>query len=197
MQYSNVPEKLPANVRYATFFSRLYNHDLGYCVYLPAGMKPAARRIQRDTIFTAGRGTNLPTSRRWNRCIKTVIPYLCPPNVSFELVGTENLPVEQMFFEELIPEIERKYRASGVRTLSGFFTGGGMAVWFALRHPGVFAGVVTYAGTFHHYYYKDYMIPFDSAERAGELYRGMLQARWEAERNLPALFDRQKRMPSG
>jgi len=68
--------------------------------------------------------------------------------------------------------------------------GGGMAVWYALKHPGVFADVIAYAGTFHHYYHKDYMTAFVPVERAEELYRGMLQTNWESERNLLALFEK-------
>ena len=67
--------------------------------------------------------------------------------------------------------------------------GGGMAVWLALKHPHVFSDVIAYAGTFHHYYHKDYMTPFVSVEKAEELYRGMMQAKWESERNLLALFN--------
>ena len=68
--------------------------------------------------------------------------------------------------------------------------GGGMAVWYALKHPGMFADVTAYAGTFHHYYHKDYMTPFEPVQRAEELYRGMRQVKWESDRNLLALFDK-------
>jgi len=50
------------------------------------------------------------------------------PNISPELADVEDLPVERMFFEELIPEIEQNYRVTGTRTVSGFSMGGGMAV---------------------------------------------------------------------
>lgn len=65
-----------------------------------------------------------------------------------------------------------------------------MAVWFALKHPHMFSDVIAYAGTFHHYYHKDYMTPFVSVEKAEELHRGMMQVKWESERNLLALFDK-------
>ena len=65
-----------------------------------------------------------------------------------------------------------------------------MAVWFALKHPGMFADVIAYAGTFHHYYHKDYMTAFEPVERAAELYRGMKQTVWESDRNLLSWFDR-------
>lgn len=115
------------------------------------------------------------------------------PNISYELGEQKDLPVEQMIFEELLPEIEQNYRVTDTRTVSGFSMGGGMAVWFALRHPGVFSNVIAYAGTFHHYYHKDYMTAFVPVERAEELYRGMMQVKWESERNLLALFDKAPR----
>ena len=180
MQYINVPDALPKNVYHATFFSRLYNHALGYCVYLPAVAGEKSCPVHYH--FHGWQGQECSDVLAMETVYQSGETIFVFPNVSYELEGTADLPVERMFFEELIPEIERKYRSSGKRSISGFSMGGGMAVWFALRHPAAFAEVTAYAGTFHHYYHPEYGTAFVPVERAEELYRGMLQAKWESEK---------------
>lgn len=187
MQYINVPDALPKNVYHATFFSRLYNHALGYCVYLPAVAGEKSCPVHYH--FHGWQGQECSDVLAMETVYQSGETIFVFPNVSYELEGTADLPVERMFFEELIPEIERKYRSSGKRSISGFSMGGGMAVWFALRHPAAFAEVTAYAGTFHHYYHPEYGTAFVPVERAEELYRGMLQAKWESEKNLLALLN--------
>ena len=187
MQYVNVPDALPENVYYATFFSRLYNHALGYCVYLPAAALQKA--CPAHYHFHGRLGQECSDVFAMEPVYQNGETIFVFPNVSYELEGQTNLPVERMVFEELIPEIERKYQAAGRRSISGFSMGGGMAVWFSLRHPGAFAEAIAYAGTFHHYYHPEYRTAFVPVERAEELYQGMMQAKWESERNLLALFN--------
>lgn len=133
MQYVNVPDALPENVYYATFFSRLYNHALGYCVYLPAAALQKA--CPAHYHFHGWQGQECSDVFAMEPVYQNGETIFVFPNVSYELEGQTNLPVERMVFEELIPEIERKYQAAGRRSISGFSMGGGMAVWFSLRHP--------------------------------------------------------------
>ena len=118
MQYVNVPDALPENVYYATFFSRLYNHALGYCVYLPAAALQKA--CPAHYHFHGWQGQECSDVFAMEPVYQNGETIFVFPNVSYELEGQTNLPVERMVFEELIPEIERKYQAAGRRSISGF-----------------------------------------------------------------------------
>jgi len=190
MQYTNQPETLPRNVRHAVFFSKLYQHETGYCIYLPDDYESSGKAYPVHYHFHGWQEHECTDVAPMEPAYQDGGAIYVFPNVSPELGEEKELPVERMFFEELMPEMEGHYRTSGLRTLSGFSMGGGMAVWYALKHPGMFAEVTAYAGTFHHYYHKDYMTAFVPVERATELYQGMLQTNWESERNLLALFEK-------
>ena len=191
MNYINHPDSLPENVYCGVFFSRLYNHDLGYAVFLPADYETGGKTYPVHYHFHGWQGCELSDIAAMEQMYRNSETIFVFPNVSFELGEQSDLPVERMFFEDLIPMIEGKYRISPEnRTISGFSMGGGMAVWYALKHPGMFSDVIAYAGTFHHYYHKDYMTAFVPVERAEELYRGMRATVWESDRNLLAWFDR-------
>lgn len=190
MHYINPPATLPVHVRHTTFFSRLYNHDLGYSIYLPADYETNGKVYPVHYHFHGWQGCEISDVSAMEPVYQNSETIYVFPNISDELGEKTDLPVEQMFFEELILEIERKYRVTDTRTISGFSMGGGMAVWYAVKHPGVFSEVTAYAGTFHHYYHKDFMTPFVPVERAEELYRGMMQTAWESERNLLEWFSK-------
>lgn len=191
MNYINHPDTLPANVHHEVFFSRLYNHDLGYAVYLPDGYENSGKNYPVHYHFHGWQGCEASDIAAMEAVYGSGETIFVFPNVSFELGEQTDLPVERMFFEELIPEIEGQYRILPEhRTISGFSMGGGMAVWYALKHPGMFSDVIAYAGAFHHYYHKDYMTAFEPVERAEELYCGMKQTVWESDRNLLAWFER-------
>ena len=190
MNYINFPDILPEGVRHTTFFSHLYNHELGYAVYLPTGYETSGKAYPVHYHFHGWQGCELSDITAMESLYRNSGTIFVFPNVSPELDDEKDLPVEQMFFEELIPHIESQYRTSVQRTISGFSMGGGMAVWYAVKHPGMFSDVIAYAGTFHHYYHKDYMTPFVPVERAEELYRGMMEVQWESDRNLFSWFEK-------
>ncbi|MBE6658961.1 MAG: hypothetical protein E7604_11045 [Ruminococcaceae bacterium] len=190
MNYINPPDILPEGVRHTTFFSRLYNHELGYAVYLPDNYDTSRKAYPVHYHFHGWQGGELSDITAMEPLYRNSETIFVFPNVSPELDAEKDLPVEQMFFEELIPHIESQYCTSAQRTISGFSMGGGMAVWYAVKHPGVFTDVIAYAGTFHHYYHKDYMTAFQPVERAEELYSGMRREKWESDRNLLSWFDR-------
>ena len=190
MNYINFPDILPEGVRHTTFFSHLYNHELGYAVYLPTGYETSGKAYPVHYHFHGWQGCELSDITAMESLYRNSGTIFVFPNVSPELDDKKDLPVEQMFFEELIPHIESQYRTSVQRTISGFSMGGGMAVWYAVKHPGMFSDVIAYAGTFHHYYHKDYMTPFVPVERAEELYRGMMEVQWESDRNLFSWFEK-------
>ena len=128
MQYINIPEYLPKNVRHATFFSHIYYHAIGYCIYTPDDYSVSMRRYPVHYHFHGWQGhecSNVDVMESIYQNSDTIFVF---PNISPELADVEDLPVERMFFEELIPEIEQNYRVTGTRTVSGFSMGGGMAV---------------------------------------------------------------------
>ena len=156
MNYVNPPDILPEGVRHTVFVSHLYKHDLGYAVYLPFGYETSGKDYPVHYHFHGWQGCELSDITAMEPLYRNSEMIFVFPNVSPELDDEKDLPVEQMFLEELIPHIESQYRTSAQRTISGFSMGGGMAVWYAVKHPGVFTDVMAYAGTFHHYYHKDY-----------------------------------------
>ena len=190
MEYINKLESYPQNVYHATFFSNIYNHDIGYCIYLPVDYETNGKKYSVRYHFHGWQGNECSEIFHMEKVFQNHDTIFVFPNNSPEIEDKKDLPVEQMIFTELIPEIEQKYRVTSVRSVSGFSMGGGMAVWYALKHPGIFSDVIAYAGTFHHYYHKDYMTAFVPAEKAEELYKGMLSANWESDKNLLALFDK-------
>lgn len=191
MNYINYPDKLPPNVRHEVFFSTLYGHELGYAVYLPANYDSSGKRYPVHYHLHGWQGCELSDIGAMEPVYGSSETIYVFPNISDELGEEKALPVEQMLFEELFPEIERRYPVSiKGRTISGFSMGGGMAVYYAVKHPGMFSEVIAYAGTFHHYYHKDFMTVNAPVERAEELYCGMKQTVWESDRNLLAWFDR-------
>lgn len=190
MNYINYPDKLPPSVRHEVLFSPLYDHELGYAVYLPADYDSSEKQYPVHYHLHGWQGCELSDIGVMEQVYRNSETIYVFPNISDELGEQKALPAEQMFFEELIPEIERRYRVSrDRRTISGFSMGGGMAIYFAVKHPGMFSEVISYAGTFHHYYHKDFVTAFEPVERAEELYCGMKQTVWESDRNLLAWFD--------
>ncbi len=190
MKNNSLSEQLPDGMKHHIFTSHLCRRDIGYIVYLPSDYETTNISYPVHYHFHGWRGNEYSDVAVMEAAYRNENTVFVFPSIPEE----EDLPVERMFFDEFIPEIERLYRISSVqRTISGFSMGGGMAVWYACKHPGMFTDVIAYAGTFHHYYHKDFMTPYVSVERAEELYRGMLQTNWESDKNLLAWFDRTPR----
>jgi enterochelin esterase-like enzyme len=100
------------------------------------------------------------------------------PNSSPVIEEYENLPVEQMILGELMPLIEREYRADASRagrSVSGFSMGGAFAFCLAAKHPELFSSVTAYAGTYHHYYHKNAGTVVAEREKAAGLYNEMMR----------------------
>lgn len=71
-----------------------------------------------------------------------VMPSSCNRGSGF--FDVEGQKYESFFFQELLPEVERKYHAGGSmgkRAIGGFSMGGGAAVVYALKHPDMFSSV--------------------------------------------------------
>ena len=183
MNFVNPPERLPENITHKTFFCKLYNHEVGYNIYLPPGYEgsgdkyPVAYHLHG---WTGNESSELVPMDKVYRNRRAITVF---PNSSPVIENLENLPVERMLINELIPYIDREYRTVATRegrSISGFSMGGGMAFYLAAKHPELFSSVTAYAGTYHHYYHKGSQTVGAEPEKAAELYRDMMRE----ERNL-------------
>ena len=178
MNFINPPEKSPQGVTHKTFFSNIYNHEVGYNIYLPpdyenSGVKYlVAYHLHGWTGNESSELTPMEKVYR-NRWVITVFPNSSPVIEDFK-----NLPVEHMLINEFIPHIERKYETVATRegrSISGFSMGGGMAFNLAVKYHDLFSSVTAYAGTYHHYFHKNCGTPYAEAGKATEFYNEMLK----------------------
>ncbi|SFJ83000.1 Putative esterase [Paenibacillus sp. UNC496MF] len=186
MNYINRPTESPENVTHKTFYSELFGHEIGYNIYLPPDYEKSGKKY--PVAYHLHGWTGNETSDIWtlekvysNKKSITVFPNNSPVIEDFE-----NLPVESMIINELIPHIDREYRTNATRenrSVSGFSMGGGMAFYYAVKYPELFGSVTAYAGTYHHYYHKDYHGVGEEPEKAAELYENMMREERYVEEN--------------
>ena len=180
MFYINPPEQSPENIAHQTFFSKLYNHEVGYNVYLPpgyegaggAGKYPVAYHLHGWTGNESSELAPMENVYRNRRAI-TVFPNSSPVIGEFDA-----LPVESMLINELMPIIDSEYRTIASRdgrSISGFSMGGGMAFCYAIKNLDLFSAVTAYAGTYHHYFHKGSQTVGPEPEKAAELYSDMIR----------------------
>lgn len=191
MNFINPPEKSPENITHKTFFSKLYNHEIGYNIYLPPGYEesgdkyPVAYHLHG---WTCNESSDVWTMEKVYRS-RQVITVFC--NNSSVIDDYEDLPVELMLITELIPFIDGKYRTVSSRegrSISGFSMGGGMAFYYAVKYSELFYSVTAYAGTYHHYYHKGSHTVGVEPEKASELYKDMMkEERYLEEGNILCL----------
>ncbi len=178
MNYINPPSELPQNVTHQTFYSGLFGHEIGYNIYLPPDYESSSKKYPVSYYLHGWTGNE--SSDIWtleniysNRQSITVFA-----NNSPVIENIENLPVESMIMNELIPHIDEKYRTDITRenrSISGFSMGGGMTFYYAVKYPELFASITAYAGTYHHYYHKDYHGVGESPDKAVLLYEDMMR----------------------
>jgi len=195
MNYINPPIDAPRNITHHTFYSHLFEHELGYNIYLPDGYETGDERYP---VFYHLHGWTGDESTE----IRTMHPVCCSrnaitvfPNSSPVIENREFLPVEEMLIHELIPLIDSLYRTQADRDgrgLSGFSMGGGAALFYALRHPELFSKVTAYAGTYHHYfYYTDFRTVGAPIEKAADFYQDLLSANTDFDKSILPLVEQQ------
>ena len=177
MNFVNPPEKSPQNAFHKTFYSQLFNHEIGYNIYLPPNYEDSGEKY--PVAYHLHGWTGNESSEIWtmekvyrNRRAITVFPNSSPVIEDFE-----NLPVEAMVITELIPYIEAQYRVEAARenrSISGFSMGGGAAFCYAVKYPELFSSVTAYAGTYHHYYHKGSQTVGVEPSKAAEIYKEMI-----------------------
>ena len=200
MNFINPPNKLPQNITHKTFYSQLFNHEVGYNIYLPGRIDSILPTGYEDSnekypvAYHLHGWTGNESSEIWpmeklykNRQVITVFPNNSPVIEDFE-----NLPVERMIIDEFIPYIESNYKTDATRegrSISGFSMGGGMAFCYAVKYPELFSSVTAYAGTYHHYYHKGSRTVGEPPEKAAELYKDMMkEERYLEEGNILCLI---------
>ena len=178
MEYINPPAETSENILHRTFYSTIYGRELGYCIYLPDGYETDRKRYPVHYHlhgWTDHESSHIKTMEPIYRGRDVITVF---PNNSPVIEDREELPVEEMVIRELIPLIDENFRTVPTRegrTLSGFSMGGGMAFCWAVKYPELFSAVTAYAGTYHHYFHKDYPTVGVPAEKAPEIYRAMTE----------------------
>lgn len=193
MDYINLPSNAPKNVTHHTFYSTLYEHELGFNVYLPDGYETGDERypvFYHLHGWTGSESSEIHTMESVCRSRRAITVF---PNSSPVIEDRENLPVEDMLVEELLPLIDSLYRTQvnrESRGISGFSMGGGAAMVYAVKHPELFSSVTAYAGTYHHYFcYTDFRTVGAAPERAAEFYQDLLSADTPIGKNILKLVE--------
>jgi len=195
MEYVNPPAEAPKNITHHTFYCKLYEHELGYNIYLPDGYETGDERypvFYHLHGWTGSESSEIRTMHSVCTARKAITVF---PNSSPVIEDREYLPTEKMIVQELIPLIDSLYRTQADRAhrgISGFSMGGGAAMFYGIRHPELFSSVTAYAGTYHHYFcYTDFRTVGASIEKAAEFYEDLLAADAPIEKNILKLAEQQ------
>lgn len=178
MNYINPPKVQVQGVHHRTFYSRIYKHDIGYSIYLPDNDASGDRRYPVAYHFHGWMGnesSEIQAMEKVCRGRKAITVFVNHAHVNGDV---KDLPVAPMFIQELLPHIDSLYQTVSSRegrTVSGFSMGGGIAARLAFRYPDLFSALVAYAGTYHHYFHKDYLTVGTPVEQAAEIYRTMMR----------------------
>lgn len=194
MNFINPPEKLPEHITHKTFYSKLYGHEVDYNIYLPPDYEDGNEKYSVAYHLHGWMGNESSEIWQLERIYKNRRMITVFPNSSPVIEAFENLPVEAMLIHEMMPYIEGEYRTDTKResrSISGFSMGGGMAFYYAVKHPRLFSSVTSYAGTYHHYYHKGSRTVGAAPEKALDLYEDMMrEKRYLEENNILCLVRR-------
>lgn len=192
MKYINEVLKLPNNITHKTFYSKLYENEIGYNIYLPSDYEKCDKEYPVLYHLHGWTGNESSELLKYEKVYSTKQVITVFPNNSPAIESRESLPVEAMIINELIPYIDEHYRTladSNNRTISGFSMGGGMAFCYAVKYPELFSSVTAYAGTYHHYYHKGSRTVGTKPNEATELYENMMrEERYLEEGNILCLI---------
>ena len=180
MYFINPPAELPRGFSHHTFISKLYGHELGYCVYLPDDYAASAESYPVCFHLHGWTGSEFSEIGTMANVCQNRRAITVFPNSSPAIGDRIDYPVEEMLVQELIPLIDSLYRTQPVRearSISGFSMGAGMAMVYAIKHPELFSAVTAYAGTYHHYfYYTDFRTVGAPIEKAADFHHDLLAA---------------------
>lgn len=163
IDWVNELENPPIGVTHGTFSSASMNVKVGYSIYLPPDYERTTERYPVVYRLHGRLGSERRTSPAvvLHRAIKEgrvqpMVLVLANGGVASGSIDNPNTGVmgESVIIRELIPHIENIYRVMDQRQgrgLLGFSMGGGGAVRLALKHPDLFASVVSLGGSMHDY----------------------------------------------
>lgn len=156
----SIPLKFP-QVTHGVVHSASMNRDVGYNIYLPPGYA-GDTQTRYPVVYYCHGATGSETSDlpvvNWvadqigkGYLGKVIYVLLNAGHFSGYRDRPEaNVMAETYVIQELIPEIDRRYRTLASRegrALMGFSMGGGGAVRFALKYPDLFCAVVSFGGS--------------------------------------------------
>ncbi len=178
MNYTNPPMFKIEGMHHRSFYSEIYAHDIGYNIYLPDGYDTSGKCYPVVYHFHGWKGnesSELQAMEKVCRRREAITVFVNHAHVEGDVV---KLPIAPMLFDELIPYIENEYRIQTMRegrSVSGFSMGGGIAARLAFGYPEMFSEVTAYAGTYHHYYHKDYSTVGTPVSEASTIYHTMME----------------------
>jgi len=176
MNYSNPPRLPPRNITHETFYSQVFNHEIGYNIYLPPGYRASGKSYPVAYHFHGWKGNESSDIRALRKAYRGREAIIVFVNAISSADGYWDAvrQIETVLTEELVPHIDGQYRTDGNRTLSGFSMGGMLAFHCAVKYPGLFGRVTAYAGTYHHQYHKGYHGVGEPPEKAAGLFEAMM-----------------------
>ena len=180
MDFINPPATSPQYVTHGTFYSQLVNHDVGYNIFLPPDYENGVRSYPVTYHLHGYKGNESSDLGALEKVYKNreAITVFANGTSSNNGYRDNELPMESMIINELIPYIDGKYRTDATRenrSISGFSMGGAGAFYYAVKYPELFGSVTAYAGTYHHFYHEGYRGVGEPPQKAVELYENMMK----------------------
>jgi len=194
INYLNPLPFSPEHVFHKTYYSQILDHEIGYYIYLPPDYEETDHRYPVFYHLHGWTGNESSDVLIMEKCYRHQQTIFVFPNNSPVLETREHLPIEDVIIQELIPHIDDTYRTFPTREnrfISGFSMGGGMAFYYAVKYPTIFSAVTAYAGTYHHYYHRDYLTVGTPFEKAPELYQTMIREKKYFEKSIIQLLNNQ------
>ena len=150
-------DNLPVNTTYEIYHSNLMGHDVGYVIYLPNEYNSSEALLPVVYIFHGKGGDEIGASRQSINLQDAISKGKIRPCIAVFVNGMyssfycdsydKKYLIESSFINELIPDVENKYRvikARNGRALDGFSMGGHAAMKFLLKYPEYFCSSVVY-----------------------------------------------------
>ena len=150
-------DKLPPNTNYEIYYSNLMGHDVGYAIFVPNEYHSSQALFPVIYIFHGKGGDEIGASRQSINLQDAISKGKIRPCIAVFVNGMyssfycdsydKKYLIESSFINELIPDVENKYRTikgRNGRALDGFSMGGHASMKFLLKYPEYFCSAVVY-----------------------------------------------------
>ena len=178
MNTVNPPAQPVEGFFHRTFHSGIYAGEIGYNIYLPPDYDRSRRRypvVYHNHGWTGNESSEIVPMEATCRGRDAITVFVNHAHVTGNVWELPNAPMD---INELIPHIDSTYRTIASRegrAITGFSMGGGIAASMAFRYPDLFSSVAAYAGTYHHYFHKDYSTVGAPVGQAADIYERMMR----------------------